>query len=347
MSQLLPPTPTLENCLFRGRWGRKEDEEDASCCASPWRLGRHLLRLFFIWKISQINSELIDSSLWFSLFREHPRGLPLLHPLPPSPALPQHRGLVLPNPQAFSPSMASCCWGLLTQWMGLSPRRCAHLCYTGGGGRGSSHNIPGLSSTRPPGPCPSPSRVKFSSRSVAQPLTYKTQSLSPDLLLCSRKEQIWLHTEPISFTLTLVFYCPCLKLRELPIAWNIWESPFSRLWPLRGHSIHVEQGSAPTGPWSTACWNWAAQKVLRARYQAKLHLYLHLLPIAHIPWSVKKWSSKKQVPGGKKVGDHWYRDKKLQNRESHLSCWRFIGTWWTDLQGQLQEQRIPAPRSLQ
>ena len=98
------------------------------------------------------------------------------------------------------------------------------------------------------------------------------------------------------------------------------------------------RGPHPLGHGPQPVRNWAAQKVLRARYQAKLHLYLHLLPIAHIPWSVEKWSSKKQVPGGKKVGDHWYRDKKLQNRESHLSCWRFIGTWWTDLQGQLQDK---------
>ena len=43
---------------------------------------------------------------------------------------------------------------------------------------------------------------------------------------------------------------------------------------------------------------------------------------------------------------HSYRDKKLQNRE-YLSCWRFIGTLWSDLGGQLQEQRIPVSRSLQ
>ena len=44
---------------------------------------------------------------------------------------------------------------------------------------------------------------------------------------------------------------------------------------------------------------------------------------------------------------HSYRDKKLQKREKYLSCWRFAGTLWPDLCGQLQEQRIPAPRSLQ
>lgn len=113
----------------------------------------------------------------------------MLHPLPPSPALPQRGGLIFPNPRVFSPATASCCWGLLTQWRGLSPRRCAHLCYTGGD-RGSSHNSPGLSSARPPGPRPRPSSIKLSSRPVAQPLTYKTQSLFPDLLLCSRKNEL-------------------------------------------------------------------------------------------------------------------------------------------------------------
>ena len=43
---------------------------------------------------------------------------------------------------------------------------------------------------------------------------------------------------------------------------------------------------------------------------------------------------------------HSYRDKKLQNREQYLP-WRFTWTWWPDLHAQLQEQRIPAPRSLQ
>ena len=58
------------------------------------------------------------------------------------------------------------------------------------------------------------------------------------------------------------------------------------------HTSPGNQGSsAPgpqtaTGPWPVR--NWAAQKVMRARYQAKLHLRLHLLPIAHIPWSVEK-----------------------------------------------------------
>ena len=37
----------------------------------------------------------------------------------------------------------------------------------------------------------------------------------------------------------------------------------------------------------------------------------------------------------------------LQNREYHLSCWRFIGTSWPDLCGQLQQQSIPRPSSLQ
>ena len=43
---------------------------------------------------------------------------------------------------------------------------------------------------------------------------------------------------------------------------------------------------------------------------------------------------------------HSNRDQKFQNRKYHLSCWRFTGTLWPDLGGQLQEQRIPVPKSL-
>ena len=117
---------------------------------------------------------------WFSPFREHPWGL--LHALPPSPALPQRGGLVLPNPRASSPATAAYCRGFLTQWR-VSPRRCAHLCYSGGGDRGSSLNTPGLSST---------SLLDHTHAQAAwiqgsgQPLTYETQSVSPDLLRCSR-----------------------------------------------------------------------------------------------------------------------------------------------------------------
>ena len=50
---------------------------------------------------------------------------------------------------------------------------------------------------------------------------------------CHREQQLWLRIRSVSFTLTFVFYCFCFKLRMLPIAWNIQDSPFSRLWPLR------------------------------------------------------------------------------------------------------------------
>ena len=44
---------------------------------------------------------------------------------------------------------------------------------------------------------------------------------------------LWLlHT--LSIHLTFVFYCFCFRLRMLPRAWNRQDSPFSRLWPLRG-----------------------------------------------------------------------------------------------------------------
>ena len=51
--------------------------------------------------------------------------------------------------------------------------------------------------------------------------------------ICNRGEQIWLYIRSVSFTLTSVFCCFCFHLLMLPIAWNIQESPFSRLWPLR------------------------------------------------------------------------------------------------------------------
>ena len=46
----------------------------------------------------------------------------------------------------------------------------------------------------------------------------------------------------MSFTLTFVFYSLCFELRMLPTAWNIQDSPFLKLWPLRvSHfSIHIE-----------------------------------------------------------------------------------------------------------
>ena len=50
---------------------------------------------------------------------------------------------------------------------------------------------------------------------------------------CNREEQIWLHIGSISFTLTFLFYCFCYKLRMLPVAWNIQDNPFSRLWTLK------------------------------------------------------------------------------------------------------------------
>ena len=50
---------------------------------------------------------------------------------------------------------------------------------------------------------------------------------------CNREEQIWLHVGSVSFTLTFVFYCFGYKLRMLPTAWNMQDSPFSRLWPLK------------------------------------------------------------------------------------------------------------------
>ena len=37
----------------------------------------------------------------------------------------------------------------------------------------------------------------------------------------------------------------------------------------------------------------------------------------------------------------------MQNREWNLFCWRFTGTRWPDLRGQMQEIRILTPRSLQ
>ena len=91
----------------------------------------------------------------FSPFREHPWGL--LHALPPSPALPQRGGLVLPNPRASSPATAARCRGLLTQWR-VSPRRCAHLCYSGGGDRLFAQH-PWAEPHQPPGPYPRPSSV--------------------------------------------------------------------------------------------------------------------------------------------------------------------------------------------
>ena len=35
---------------------------------------------------------------------------------------------------------------------------------------------------------------------------------------------------------------------------------------------------------------------------------------------------------------HSYRNKKFHNREQHLSCWRFIGTSWPNLHGQLKNK---------
>ena len=148
--------------------------------------------LFLIWKISQINGELIDSLLWFPLCGQQPRRLPLLYPLPLSEAIFCCGGMVLPNASASSP--VSCCWNLLTQWVALSQGRCTHLCYANGGDTGYSLHIPSLSTTRSPGPYPCPRSIKFSSRSAAQQLPYKIQSLLPDLLLCNREEPIWLHT---------------------------------------------------------------------------------------------------------------------------------------------------------
>ena len=68
----------------------------------------------------------------------------------------------------------------------------------------------------------------------------------------------------------------------LPIAWNIQNSPFTKLWPFKGITIF-----------------------------------------------------------------HSYRNKKFQNREQHLSYWRFTRTSKPDLHRQLQEQKILATRSLQ
>ena len=49
---------------------------------------------------------------------------------------------------------------------------------------------------------------------------------------CNRENK-WDSVLEFSFALTFVFYCLHLKLRMLPIAWNVQDSPFSRLWSLR------------------------------------------------------------------------------------------------------------------
>ena len=60
--------------------------------------------------------------------------------------------------------------------------------------------------------------------------TYKHTLIYPRWA-CNREERVWLHIGSFSFTLTFAFYCFCYKL--LPIAWNIQDNPFSRLWPLK------------------------------------------------------------------------------------------------------------------
>lgn len=44
---------------------------------------------------------------------------------------------------------------------------------------------------------------------------------------------------------------------------------------------------------------------------------------------------------------HLYGDRKLQNRDQHLSGGTFMGTSWSALGAQPQEQRIPTPSRLQ
>ena len=77
--------------------------------------------------------------------------------------------------------------------------------------------------------------------STSQPLE-SLRDTSREVIECNREEQIWLHIRSVSFTLTFIFYCFCFELRMLPITWDIQESPFSRLWPLRAYhfSIHRE-----------------------------------------------------------------------------------------------------------
>ena len=146
---------------------------------------------------------------------------------------------------------------------------------------------------QPPGPYPHPSSVN-PGRWLSH--SHTRQSRFPDSLRGGREGQSQLHIEAIPFTLTLEFCCLCLKLRELPIAWNAWQSPSSRLWPFRGHSIHAEQGSAPTGPWSMASQERGRAEGVEGREQAKLHLPLHLLPIAHIPLVCEKMVFQETVP---------------------------------------------------
>ena len=59
-------------------------------------------------------------------------------------------------------------------------------------------------------------------------------SIKATQLMCYNREgQIIFRIGSVYFTLSIVFYCFCYKLRMLPIAWNIQDIPFSRLWHVK------------------------------------------------------------------------------------------------------------------
>ena len=57
------------------------------------------------------------------------------------------------------------------------------------------------------------------------------------------------------FLLNSVFYCFCYKIRMLPLAWNMQENSFSRLWPLKAYQffIHIKKKSCRKEN-NMSCW---------------------------------------------------------------------------------------------
>lgn len=133
--------------------------------------------------IQQADSEFRIPWYWFHLWEQHQRRLHLLPTLPTvSSNFLVFEAWSCLNPPALSPSLAG---GLSLSggWPSLPGRWL--ICALPLVETGCALCSPSLSSTTSSRLCPCPSSIRFSSRSVAQQLSYKMQSLFPVLLLQS------------------------------------------------------------------------------------------------------------------------------------------------------------------